>query len=186
MHEQPAREPGERAAERERRQALAVDVDAGGPRGERILAGRAQLSSERAALVGERGAGDGDRADRRLPEVGRLGTVESVSGPGPIFSQLPTMFCVIISTANVAMPAARPDSRISGMPTPNAKNPPTTAAITSDQKFPTEWSRITGKTFGRMLDFVSAGIESSPAAYAPRMKKPIWPNDSTPELPTNT
>ena len=48
-----------------------------------------------------------------------LGNWERI-GPGPIFSQLPRMFCVISSTANVAMPAARPDNRISGMPTSSA------------------------------------------------------------------
>jgi hypothetical protein len=96
------------------------------------------------------------------------------------------MFCVISRTANVAMPAARPESRISGIPTRNAKSPPAAAAITSDQTFPTECSRSSGKTFGRMLDFVSAGIESSPAAYAPTRKNPICPNEITPELPMKT
>src|SRR5262249_1380814 len=48
------------------------------------------------------------------------------------------------------------------------------------------WSRITENTPGRTLAFASAGTVSSPAAYAPTMKKPICPNDSTPELPTNT
>ena len=95
------------------------------------------------------------------------------------------MFWVISSTASVAMPAARPDSRIKGIPTRKAKRPPATAAITSDQKFPTEWSRISPKTCGRILDFVG-GIESSPAAYAPTRKNPIWPNEITPELPMKT
>ena len=71
---------------------------------------------------------------------------------------------MISSTAKVAMPACRPESRISGMPTRNANRPPAAAAITSDQKFETEWPEITPKTFGRMLDFVSCGIDSSPAA----------------------
>ena len=93
---------------------------------------------------------------------------------------------MISSTANVAMPAARPESRISGIPTRKAKRPPAAAAITSDQKFPTEWSPITPKTFGRMLDFVSCGIDSSPDAYAPTRKKPICPNEITPELPMKT
>ena len=45
---------------------------------------------------------------------------------------------------------------------------------------------MTEKTCGRTLCFASAGTVSSPAAYAPTMKKPICPNESTPELPTNT
>ena len=41
------------------------------------------------------------------------------------------------STANVAIPAARPESRINGRPTRSAKTPATTAAIRSDGTFPT-------------------------------------------------
>jgi len=48
------------------------------------------------------------------------GTVDSVSGPGPICSQFRTMLCVISSTAKVAIAAASPDRRISGMPTTSA------------------------------------------------------------------
>ena len=53
---------------------------------------------------------------------------------------------MIPSTAKVAMPAARPESRISGSPTSSANTPPTTAAIASDGTFPTvvelrKWNR---------------------------------------------
>ena len=41
------------------------------------------------------------------------------------------------STANVAIPAASPDRRMSGRPTSNAKTPATAAAIRSDGTFPT-------------------------------------------------
>jgi len=48
------------------------------------------------------------------------------------------------------------------------------------------WSWMTEKTFGSTPFFASAGTVISPAAYAPTMKKPICPNERTPELPTKT
>ena len=34
--------------------------------------------------------------------------------------------------------------------------------------------------------FSSTGTESTPAAQAPTATKLMWPNETTPELPTNT
>ena len=142
--DRPAGEAGKRAGERERPQPLPVDVDPRSLRGERVLARRAQLPAERRQLVAEGDAGTAIAPTVACHRSVVCGTVESVSGPGPIFSQFPRMFCVISSTAKVAIPAARPESRIRGIPTRNAKIPPAAAAITSDQKFPTECSRISG------------------------------------------
>ena len=99
------------------------------------------------------------------------GTLDSASGPGPIFSQLRTMLWVIPSAANVAIPAASPERRMSGRPTTRAYRAPMPVATTSDQALPSEWSRSTGKTLGRTLCFTSDGSVSSPAAYAPTITK---------------
>ena len=93
---------------------------------------------------------------------------------------------MISSTANVAIPAASPDRRISGRPTRKAKSPPTTAARRSDATFPIVWSRRIGKRSGSTPVFDSSGTVRTPAANAPTATKLIWPNDSTPELPTKT
>ena len=61
VHEQAAGEAGERAADHERVEPLAVDVDARRLRRLRVLARRPQLAPEAASLVGE---GDDDRDQR--------------------------------------------------------------------------------------------------------------------------
>ena len=139
---EPAREPGERTGERERPEPLAVDVDPDRLRRSRILARRAQLAPEPAPLVRER---DGDRRPR-APIAACVrsvvsGTSESVVAPGPIFVHSRRTLCVISSTANVAMPAARPESRISGRPTTSAKAPRRAAASTSEGTLPIVLSR---------------------------------------------
>ena len=93
---------------------------------------------------------------------------------------------MISSTAKVAIPAARPDSRISGSPTRKAKRPPRPAASSSDGTFPIVWSRSSGKIVGSTPFFESSGTVITPAANAPTATKLIWPNESTPELPTKT
>ena len=98
-----------------------MDVDAGRLRGDGSSRAARSWRPSAAPLVRE---GDA-RRPRATPTVAChrsvvSGTVESVSGPGPIFSQFRTMFWVIPSTANVAMPAASPERRISGMPTSKA------------------------------------------------------------------
>ena len=90
------------------------------------------------------------------------------------------------STANVAIPAARPDNRISGRPTRKAKMPPTAAAISSDGTLPTVVELRKSKRYGIVAGFSCSGIESTPAAHTPTAKKLMWPNESTPELPTKT
>ena len=90
------------------------------------------------------------------------------------------------STAKVAMPAARPDSRMSGKPTRSANTPPTAAAIRSDGTFPTVVELRKSKRYGIVAGFSCSGIESTPAAQTPMAKKLMWPNESTPEFPTNT
>ena len=90
------------------------------------------------------------------------------------------------STAKVAMPAASPESRISGSPTTSAKSPPAAAASSSEARFPTVWSRRIGKSSGRTPVFDSSGMVMIPARKAPTAAKLIWPNDRTPELPMNT
>ena len=114
------------------------------------------------------------------------GTSESVVAPGPIFVHSRRRLCVISSTANVAMPAASPESRISGTPTRNANVAPTRAASTSEGRMPIVWSRSSGKRSGRTPCFDSSGTVITPEANAPTATKLIWPNDSTPELPTKT
>jgi hypothetical protein len=84
------------------------------------------------------------------------------------------------------MPAARPESRISGRPTRNANTPPTAAASASEAALPMVWSRRIGKRSGRTPVFDSSGTVSTPAAKAPTATKLIWPNERTPELPTKT
>ena len=51
---------------------------------------------------------------------------------------------------------------------------------------PSELSRITENASGSTPGFTSAGTVITPAANAPTAAKLIWPNDSTPELPTKT
>ena len=111
---------------------------------------------------------------------------ESVVAPGPIFVHSRRMLCVISSTANVAMPAARPERRISGSPSTSASTPPTSAASTSEGTMPSVWSRRIGKSSGSTPDFDSTGIVITPEAKPPTATKLICPNESTPELPTKT
>ena len=93
---------------------------------------------------------------------------------------------MIPSTAKVAIPAARPESRISGSPTRSANTPPTAAAISSDGTFPTVVELRKSKRYGIVAGFSASGTESTPAAQTPTAKKLMWPNESTPELPTKT
>jgi len=93
---------------------------------------------------------------------------------------------VIPSTANVAMPAARPDSRINGNPTRRAKTPPTAAATRSEGTLPTVVELRKSNRYGIVAGFSASGTESTPAAQTPTAKKLMWPNESTPELPTKT
>ena len=90
------------------------------------------------------------------------------------------------STANVAMPADSPESRIRGAPTTSAYAPPSAVASSSDQAFETVWSRMNGNRDGRTPGLTSAGTVISPAAKAPTATKLTCPNESTPELPTKT
>ena len=90
------------------------------------------------------------------------------------------------STANVAIPAARPDRRINGRPTRRAKTPPTAAAISSDGTFPTVVELRKSKRYGIVAGFSCSGIESTPAAHTPTAKKLMCPKDRTPEFPTKT
>ena len=64
------------------------------------------------------------------------GTSESVVAPGPIFVHSRSRLCVISSTANVAIPAASPERRMSGIPTSRANTAPTRVASASDDRFP--------------------------------------------------
>jgi hypothetical protein len=93
---------------------------------------------------------------------------------------------VISSTAKVAIPAARPERRISGSATTNAQTPPTSAARTSDVTLPVVRSRRNPARFGMIAGFSDAGTESTPAVHAPSATKLMWPNESTPELPMKT
>jgi hypothetical protein len=96
------------------------------------------------------------------------------------------MLCVTSSTAKVAIPAARPESRISGSPTKSAKTPPAAAPSRSETTLPTVWSRRIGKSSGSTPVFDSSGIVITPAANAPTATKLICPNERTPELPMKT
>ena len=82
------------------------------------------------------------------------------------------------------MPAASPESRISGSPQMSAYTPPTSAASRSDGMFPTVVSRRNPKRLGIVAGFSSTGTESTPAVQAPTATKLMCPNESTPELPT--
>ena len=73
VHVEAAREAGEDAGEHERAEPLPVHGHADGGRGSGVLARRAQQAPEAAALVREGDADHEQRADRRLPEPGRLG-----------------------------------------------------------------------------------------------------------------
>ena len=106
--------------------------------------------------------------------------------PGPILVHCCSTLCVISSTAKVAIPAARPFSRISGRPTTNAKAPPSPAASRSEGTLPIVWLRSSGKSVLRTPCFDSSGTVITPAAKAPTATKLICPNESTPELPTKT
>ena len=75
---------------------------------------------------------------------------------------------------------------MSGIPTASASTPPAAAANRSEVAFPTVWSRRSGKRSGSTPVFDSSGTVSTPAANAPTATKLIWPNESTPELPTKT
>jgi len=78
---------------------------------------------------------------------------------------------VISSTANVAMPAARPESRISGMPTRNAATPPTTAARSSDSTLSTWRCCRKPARLGMIAGFSLGGTVSTPAVHAPSATK---------------
>ena len=93
---------------------------------------------------------------------------------------------MISSTANVAMPAARPESRISGRPATSAKTPPTSAASRSDGTLPTVVSERNPKRLGIVAGFSSTATERTPAVHAPTATKLMCPNERTPELPTKT
>ena len=96
------------------------------------------------------------------------------------------MLFVISSTANVAMPAARPESRINGRPTRSANAAPTPAASASDVTFPTfVWTRKCASP-GMIAVFWSGGTVSTPAVHTPSATKAMWPNETTPEFPTKT
>ena len=71
----------------------------------------------------------------QIPVVG--GTDEKLFRAGPINPSYVSTLFVISSTAKVAMPAARPESRINGSPTASANTPPMTAARASDATLPT-------------------------------------------------
>ena len=90
---------------------------------------------------------------------------------------------MIPSTANVAIPAGRPESRISAIPTTSAYTSPTAAASASDGTMPTVWSRSSGNRFGTTKLFCCAPSVISPARYAPSATKLMWPKEITPELP---
>ena len=93
---------------------------------------------------------------------------------------------MISSTAKVAMPAASPERRIRASPARSAKTPPTAAATRSEGTLPTVVSRRKPARFGIVAGFSSLGTASTPAAQAPTATKLMWPNESTPEFPTNT
>ena len=93
---------------------------------------------------------------------------------------------MISSTANVAMPAARPDSRINGSPTITAAIPPTSAASRSDGTLPTVVRSRNPKRPGMIAGFSPRGTDSTPAVHTPSATKLMWPNETTPELPMNT
>ncbi len=88
---------------------------------------------------------------------------------------------MISSTAKVAMPAASPESRISGSPATRANAPPTAAASTSDETFPTVVSRRKWARFGMIAGFSDFGTDSTPAVQAPTATKLMCPKESTPE-----
>jgi hypothetical protein len=96
------------------------------------------------------------------------------------------MLFVIPSTAKVAIPAARPESRMSGSPTSSANTPPTASAIRSDGTFPTVLELRKSKRYGIVAGFSCSGMERTPAAHTPTAKKLMWPKESTPEFPTKT
>jgi len=114
------------------------------------------------------------------------GTSGSVVAPGPILVHSRSTLCVISSTAKVAIPAARPERRISGRPTTNANTPPTAAASANEGRLPIVWSRRNGKSSVSTPRFDSSGTVMIPAAKAPTATKLICPNDSTPDVPTKT
>ncbi len=93
---------------------------------------------------------------------------------------------MISSTANVAMPAAIPDSRISGSPTISATTAPSPAAITSETKLETECCAMNDHSPGSTRCLGPVGIVITPAANAPIAAKLMCPNEITPEWPTNT
>ena len=87
VHEQPAREARERAADHERDEPLAVHVDPGGLGRARILARRPQPPAEAAPLVGERDDDRDHACQTASVHVPLSGTSASAVTPGPIFSQ---------------------------------------------------------------------------------------------------
>ena len=93
---------------------------------------------------------------------------------------------MIPSTAKVAIPAARPDRRISGSPTASAKAAPTPAASASDATLPTLWVTRKCESPGIVTFFWSCGTVSTPAVHAPTATKLIVPKERTPELPMKT
>ena len=94
---------------------------------------------------------------------------------------------MISSTPKVAIPAASPESRISGRPTISAYAAPTAAAISSDGTLPDAVvSPRKSARFGMIAGFSSTGIDRTPAAHAPTATKLMCPNETTPELPMKT
>ena len=75
------------------------------------------------------------------------------------------------STANVAMPAARPERRISGIPTTSANTPPRTVAKASDATLPTECSPRNENSPGVIVGFNATGTVITPAVKAPTATK---------------
>jgi hypothetical protein len=114
------------------------------------------------------------------------GIDEITPGPAPIFVHSCRTLWVISSTANVAIPADRPESRISATPATKAYTAPIAVASANDETLPTAWSRRRGNASGSVPVFESTGALMIPAAYAPTAAKLSWAKDTTPELPTKT
>ena len=93
---------------------------------------------------------------------------------------------MIPSTANVAIPAASPDSRMSGIPDEQRVHRPDAGGEqerrhVSDRVVPEQREEI--RQLARLR---VRGAVMTPAANAPTATKLVCPNESTPELPTKT
>ena len=84
------------------------------------------------------------------------------------------------------MPAASPESRISGTPTTNAQTPPTTRREHERRQVADVRCARKCARFGMIAGFSLVGTESTPAVQAPTATKLMCPNESTPELPMKT